>query len=113
LKELAHTYQRRRDYVCEGLKNLGWDVKLPKATMYVWAKLPPEFQKMGSLKFCEDLVKQTGVALSPGAGFGEAGEGFVRISLVTRDSRFYDMLLRLKKFQNVSGVNIRQPAVKI
>jgi LL-diaminopimelate aminotransferase len=113
VRELAQVYQRRRDYLCEGLKSLGWDVKVPKATMYVWAKMPAAFQSMGSLKFCEDLVRQTGVALSPGAGFGEAGEGFVRISLVTRDSRFYDMLLRLKKFQNVSGVNIRQPVVKV
>ena len=83
----------------------------PKATMYIWAKIPEPFQKMGSLKFCEKLVKETGIALSPGIGFGDEGEGYVRIALVTRDSRFYDLLLRLKKFQGVSGVSFKEPKV--
>jgi len=107
--ELSQTYQHRRDYLCEGLNSLGWNVKKPKATMYVWARIPEAFQKMGSLAFCEKLIKETGIALSPGAGFGEGGEGYVRIALVTRDSRFYDMLLRLKKFQKIKGVSIREP----
>jgi alanine-synthesizing transaminase len=110
--ELVEVYQRRRDYLCEGLRSLGWNVKTPKATMYVWAELPAAFKEMGSLKFCESLARETGVALSPGVGFGEDGEGYVRISLVTRDSRFYDMLIRLKKFQKVSGVTIHEPKWK-
>ncbi len=107
--ELANTYQRRRDYLYEGLVNLGWKLEKPKATMYLWAEIPEAFRRLGSLKFCEKLISETGIALSPGVGFGQEGEGFVRISLVTRDSRFYDMLLRLKKFMGVTGINIRAP----
>ena len=65
---------------------------------------------MGKWKFCEKLVTETGITLSPGVGFGDEGEGFVRISLVTRDSRLYDMLVRLKKFQGVKNVTIRLPS---
>jgi LL-diaminopimelate aminotransferase len=109
VKEISETYRRRRDYLCDGLNRLGWGVTIPKATMYLWAKIPEPFQKMGSLKFCEDLVLKTGIALSPGVGFGQEGENYVRISLVTRDSRFYDALLRLKKYQGVKGVTIKEP----
>src|SRR4051812_13944626 len=92
--ELVQTYSRRRDYLCEGMQSLGWNIQKPKATMYLWAQVPEAFRELGSLKLCEKLVKETGIALSPGVGFGPEGEGFVRISLVTRDSRFYDMLVR-------------------
>lgn len=111
VRQLVAVYQRRRDYLHEGLTALGWNVRKPKATMYLWAEIPEPFKKLGALKFCEKLIKETGIALSPGVGFGEAGEGFVRISLVTRDSRFYDLLVRLKKFQGVSGVTIREPKI--
>ena len=111
VNELVAVYQRRRDYLHEGLVSLGWNVAKPKATMYLWAEIPDPYKKLGSLKFCEKLIKETGIALSPGIGFGEAGEGFVRFALVTRDSRFYDLLLRLKKFQGVTGVTIRPPKV--
>ena len=109
VRDLSAVYQRRRDYVYEGLTSLGWKMAKPKATMYLWAEIPEPFQKMGSLKFCEKLIHDTGIALSPGIGFGEEGEGHVRIALVTRDSRFYDALLRLKKFQGLSGVKIHEP----
>ena len=81
--------------------------------MYVWAEIPEKYKALGSLKFCEKLIQETGIALSPGVGFGPEGEGYVRISLVTRDSRFYDMLLRLKKFQGVTGVTIQQPKASV
>lgn len=97
VKQQCEIYARRRDKVVNGLKKLGWDVSSPKATMYVWAKLPKKFQKLGSLKFCEELLKKTGVVFAPGIGFGKHGEGYVRIALVTHDNRFHDMLLRLKK----------------
>ncbi len=111
VKELVSVYQRRRDYLYDGLTSLGWKLRKPKATMYLWAEIPEPYKKMGSLRFCEKLIKETGIALSPGIGFGEAGEGFVRFALVTRDSRFYDLLVRLKKFQGVSGVTIREPKI--
>jgi LL-diaminopimelate aminotransferase len=111
-KELAATYARRRDYLYEGLTSLGWKMQKPKGTMYLWTEIPEAYKSMGSLAFCEKLIRETGIAVSPGVGFGSEGEGFVRISLVTRDSRFYDMLVRLKKFQNVKGVTIREPKTK-
>ncbi len=110
--ELAQTYARRRDYLYEGLTSLGWKMQKPKGTMYLWTEIPEAYKSMGSLAFCEKLIRETGIAVSPGVGFGSEGEGFVRISLVTRDSRFYDMLVRLKKFQNVKGVVIREPKTK-
>jgi len=107
VKDLVLVYKRRRDYLYEGLKSLGWKVKAPKATMYLWSEIPEPYKKMGSLAFCEKLILETGIALSPGVGFGKEGEGYVRISLVTRDSRFYDMLVRLKKFQGIKKVPIQ------
>lgn len=113
VNELVSVYQRRRDYLHEGLTSLGWKVRKPKATMYLWTEIPEPYKKMGSLKFCEKLIKETGIALSPGVGFGEAGEGYVRVALVTRDSRFYDMLVRLKKFQKISGITLREPKTSL
>lgn len=82
----------------QGLSKIGWDVPVPKATMYLWAELPEHLRKEGSLAFAERLIKETGIAVAPGIGFGPYGEGFVRMALVTHDKRFHDVLLRLKKF---------------
>ena len=109
--ELVQVYQRRRDYLYDGLTALGWNIDKPKATMYLWAEIPEPYRKMGSLKFCEKLIRETGIALSPGVGFGPEGEGFVRFALVTRDSRLYDLLIRLKKFQGITGASIRKPKI--
>jgi LL-diaminopimelate aminotransferase len=98
LQPIVETYQKRRDFVVEGLGKLGWLVTKPSATMYVWAALPEPFRKMGSLAFAERLVRETGIAVAPGVGFGEAGEGYVRFALVTHDQRFHDVLVRLKRF---------------
>jgi aspartate/methionine/tyrosine aminotransferase len=81
-----------------GLQKIGWKVNETKATMYIWAGLPDCLQKEGSLKTAEKLVKETGVVVSPGVGFGKHGEGYARISLVTHDRRFHDALLRINKF---------------
>jgi aspartate/methionine/tyrosine aminotransferase len=75
------TFKQRRDVFVEALNNIGWHVPTPIATMYVWAKLPEPWQH-NSLDFCIKLVAETGVAVSPGAGFGKAGEGYVRFALV-------------------------------
>ncbi|MFA5779917.1 MAG: LL-diaminopimelate aminotransferase [Elusimicrobiota bacterium] len=98
MKKTLEEYKKRRDKFCDGLNKLGFIVEKPKATMYLWAKLPEKFKKAGSLKFSEDLIKITGVACSPGTGFGKYGEGYVRFALVTHFNRFHDALLRLKKF---------------
>ncbi len=97
IKKQCDIYASRRDKMVDGLRKIGWELRKPLATMYLWAKLPEKFRMMGSLKFCEELLKSTGVALSPGVGFGDHGEGYVRISLVTHDNRFHDALIRINK----------------
>ena len=98
VKEQAAIYERRMNKMVDGLNKIGWHVRKTKGTMYVWAGLPDNLKKEGSLSVAERLLKETGVAVSPGAGFGKCGEGYVRISLVTHDKRFHDALLRIKKF---------------
>jgi len=98
VQDVVAEYKRRRDKFVDGLNRIGWKVERPKATMYLWAKLPEKFEGMSSLQFAELLIQRTGIAVSPGVGFGSYGEGFVRMALVTHYNRFHDALLRLKKF---------------
>lgn len=87
VKDICNMYQDRRDVLCEGLKAAGWPVEPPKATMFVWAKIPDFYQSMGSLEFCKKLLKDAKVAVSPGIGFGEHGEGYVRFALIENEHR--------------------------
>ncbi|MDZ8084559.1 MAG: LL-diaminopimelate aminotransferase [Nostoc sp. DedQUE12b] len=81
VKSAVTTFQGRRDAFISALHRIGWNVPTPQATMYIWAKLPSPWSE-NSVEFCTQLVKQTGVAVSPGAGFGKSGEGYVRFALV-------------------------------
>ncbi|WP_375502701.1 LL-diaminopimelate aminotransferase [uncultured Nostoc sp.] len=81
VKSAVATFQQRRDAFITALHRIGWNVPIPQATMYIWAKLPSHWSQ-NSIEFCTQLVKQTGVAASPGAGFGKSGEGYVRFALV-------------------------------
>ncbi len=81
VQDMVTTFRRRRDVAVEALHQIGWSVPTPSATMYIWAALPPKWAT-NSIGFCTHLVEKTGVALSPGAGFGAAGEGYVRFALV-------------------------------
>lgn len=81
VKETVAIYRERRDFLVAELSKIGWHIPTPSATLYLWAKLPEKWQN-DSIGFCVELVKQTGVALSPGAGFGSCGEGYVRFALV-------------------------------
>lgn len=92
------TYQKRRDILIEGLSAAGWSVPSPKASMFAWAPLPEEFQEMGSMAFTKLLLEHAKVAVSPGAGFGEYGEGFVRIGLVENEHRIRQAVRNIKKF---------------
>jgi alanine-synthesizing transaminase len=88
VKKQALEYQRRRDVLVEGLRRIGWEVESPKATMFVWAKYPQEWRdQMGSIDFSMKLLEEAEVAVSPGRGFGEAGEGFLRLALVENEHR--------------------------
>ncbi|MBE9096844.1 LL-diaminopimelate aminotransferase [Tychonema sp. LEGE 07203] len=81
VRSSVETFRKRRDAFVSALQNIGWEVPVPPATMYVWAKLPQPWAS-DSVKFCTQLVESTGVAASPGAGFGKSGEGYVRFALV-------------------------------
>ena len=81
IQETINHFAIRRNTFVQALSKIGWQVPTPPATMYVWAKLPEPWQK-DSIKFCTELVLSTGVAASPGAGFGKTGEGYVRFALV-------------------------------
>lgn len=84
----AKVYQKRRDILCDGLQRLGWDVTRPKASMFVWQKLPdPYFGKMSSFDFAMKLLREADVVVSPGSAFGEAGEGYMRLALVEKEDR--------------------------
>ncbi len=80
--DIRDLYQKRRDQLCDGLNSVGWAVERPRATMFVWAEIPEEFKAIGSLKFSKYLIEEAGVALSPGIGFGDFGDEYVRISLL-------------------------------
>ncbi|GBE05044.1 MAG TPA: aminotransferase class I/II-fold pyridoxal phosphate-dependent enzyme [Nitrospirae bacterium] len=98
--DIKKTYEGRRNVLIQGLRNAGWVVEPPKATMFVWAEMPEEFKKMGSLEFTKFLIKEGGVAISPGIGFGEAGEGFVRFALVENEHRIKQAARGIKKALN-------------
>ncbi len=87
VKEICTMYQSRRDALIEGLGKAGWNIEKPKGTMFVWAEIPEPFKKMGSLEFSKLLIKDAKVAVSPGIGFGEHGEGYVRFALVENEHR--------------------------
>ena len=99
--ENREMYRKRRDVLCEGLNAIGWQVEKPKATMFVWAKIPPQFQSMGSLEFAKFVLKEAKVAVSPGIGFGQYGDDHVRFALIENEHRTRQALRGLKKmFQN-------------
>lgn len=98
--QIAEVYRKRRDVLIKGLASAGWEVPSPKGTMFVWAKLPPAHAKMGSLEFAKQLIQRAGVAVSPGNGFGERGEGYVRFALVENDQRIAQAVRGIKAFLN-------------
>jgi aspartate/methionine/tyrosine aminotransferase len=91
------TFKQRRDTFVQALNKIGWDVPTPDATMYIWAKLPPKWAH-DSIEFCTELVCQTGVAASPGVGFGKCGEGYVRFALVHEPAKLQLAVDRMSKF---------------
>jgi len=94
--EICETYRKRRDVLVEGLNRAGWPVALPKATMFVWARIPEPFRPLGSLEFSKLLLTEAKVAVSPGIGFGEQGDGHVRFSLIENEARTRQALRGIK-----------------
>ncbi len=97
IDEVRETYKRRRDVLCEGLCNAGWNVEKPKATMFVWAKIPQEYAHLGSLEFSKKLLEEAKVAVSPGIGFGKYGDAHVRFSLIENVHRTRQAVRSIKK----------------
>jgi len=98
-------YQKRRDVMVEAFGRAGWDIPPPKASMFAWAPLPPALREMGSLEFSKQLLTHAEVAVAPGVGYGEDGEGFVRIAMVENEQRLRQAARNVKRYLQSMGVN--------
>ncbi|MBI4590463.1 MAG: alanine transaminase [Candidatus Rokubacteria bacterium] len=96
VEEIVQVYRKRRDVLVDGLNKQGWAIPKPKGTMFVWARIPEPFRAMGSLEFAKLLIQDAKVAVSPGIGFGEYGEGYVRFALVENEQRIRQALRGLR-----------------
>ena len=94
--EIRKMYKNRRDSLCKGLNDIGWEITPPSATMFVWAKIPDKYRSLGSLEFSKKLLKENKVAVSPGIGFGKNGDDFVRFSLIENEQRTRQAVRSLK-----------------
>jgi alanine-synthesizing transaminase len=97
VRQIVATYQERRDALCRGLHNIGWRVEPPKGTMFVWARIPKKFRHLGSINFSLMLIEEAKVAVSPGLGFGEWGDEYVRFALVENVQRTNQAIRGLRK----------------
>ena len=97
ITELAKIYETRRDVLCSGLERIGWDITKPRAGMFVWAKIPKPFDKIGSMKFAIEMMNNANVAVAPGIGFSEEGEGYLRLALVENEERLKQAIRQMKK----------------
>ncbi len=100
VEEYRSVYESRRNVLINGLNKAGWKIEPPKATMFVWAEIPEKFKPMGSLEFCKYLITNAGVAVSPGIGFGEGGDEYVRFALVENEHRIKQAIKGIKKALN-------------
>ena len=104
MSEINGMYRARRDVLCDGLGAAGWPVVPPKATMFVWAPIPDAYREMGSLEFSKKLLRDARVAVSPGVGFGEYGEGHVRFGLIENEHRTRQALRSIKRMFREDGL---------
>ena len=103
VNDIRDMYQSRRDVLCEGLNALGWPVEKPRATMFVWAKIPEQYLEMGSLEFAKKLIRDANVAVSPGIGFGQYGDDHVRFALIENEHRTRQALRNIKRLFRVES----------
>ncbi|MGE0276245.1 MAG: alanine transaminase [Nitrospiraceae bacterium] len=103
VKEVVQRYQSRRNVLVNGLNRIGWPVSLPRATMFVWARIPGAYRHMGSLEFSKLLLADAKVAVSPGIGFGEGGDEFVRFALVENEHRTRQAIRGIRKALKLDG----------
>ena len=98
VREMRDIYTKRRDVMIDSFSRAGWNVPAPSASMFAWSPIPEPFREMGSVEFSKLLVEKAEVAVSPGTGFGERGEGFVRIALVENEQRIRQAARNIKRF---------------
>lgn len=101
--EIRDIYRERRDKLVEGLNRIGWEVTAPKATMFMWARIPEPFRKMGSVEFSKLLLSEANVAVSPGLGFGSYGDEYVRFALIENDHRTRQAVSNIRKLLSGRG----------
>jgi alanine-synthesizing transaminase len=98
IDEMRETYKRRRDALVEAFGRAGWDIPPPRASMFAWVPIPEPFRALGSLEFSKLLIEKADVAVAPGIGFGEHGDGYVRIALVENEQRIRQAARNVRKF---------------
>lgn len=104
VKEICDMYKARRDVLCDGLNAMGWHVEKPKATMFVWAKIPEAYREMGSIEFAKKLIIDAKVAVSPGVGFGQHGDDHIRFSLIENEHRTRQALRSIRNMLKKDNV---------
>ena len=97
VKEICDTYRDRRDALISGLSRAGWEINSPRGTMFVWGKIPEEYIHMGSVEFSKFLIREAQVAVSPGVGFGEYGDNYVRFALIENNMRINQAIRGIRK----------------
>jgi alanine-synthesizing transaminase len=97
VRQIVEVYRKRRNTLVNGLQRIGWKVERPKGTMFVWAKIPDSYAEMGSVEFAKLLIREAKVAVSPGIGFGQYGEGYIRFALVENNHRINQAIRGIKK----------------
>ena len=97
VKEICGTYKTRRDALISGLQRVGWEIESPKATMFVWGRIPDKYIEMGSVEFAKMLINEAGVAVAPGLGFGEYGDEYVRFALIENNMRINQAIRGIRK----------------
>ena len=100
INEIRNVYKQRRDVLVESFSRSGWDIPSPKATMFAWSSLPEKFKHLSSLEFSKMLIEKADIAVSPGDGFGEYGEGYVRLSMVENEQRIRQAARNLKRLMD-------------
>jgi alanine-synthesizing transaminase len=97
VEEIGQIYQERRDTLIDGLERAGWNIQKPRGTMFVWGRIPERYRQMGSLEFTKLLLEKAKVAVSPGIGFGDYGDEYVRFALVENQHRINQAVRGIRK----------------
>lgn len=104
VSEIVQKYKLRRDVLAKGLQEAGWDVEVPKASMYIWAHIPPAYRALGSLEFAKRVLESAKVAVSPGIGFGDQGDEYVRFALIENEQRIRQAVRGIKEMFRKDGL---------